>query len=181
VLFSAEPTTVWIGAAIREEMITNGNYYSPLATAKAFALDRLILYKRVLLPFLNQNKIVIQDRSVSTSLCYQPLQGDQSLSMEQIAQIEGNAFTLEHAPDHLVIADVDIQNALTRIGNRLDKQDNAIFEKTNFLTLARAKFLDPEYQKYFTTRNTKIHVLSCNEKIDIMKNNSIDLLKTIIE
>jgi thymidylate kinase len=180
VIISSEPTLVWFGAAIRGEMIKHGSDYSPLAIANAYALDRLVLYKRVLLPLREQGKIIIQDRGVSTSLCYQPLQENGGLTMDMVAKIEGNAFALEHAPDHLVITDVTIENSINRLGGRTEKQDNAIFEKAAFLEKARTRFLDPEYQKHFTTRGTKIHVLNGNENIDIMRRDGIDFLKKLI-
>lgn len=178
VIVSAEPTMVWIGAAIREEMIRHGANYSARSIAHAYALDRLILYKRLLLPLLAVGKTVIQDRSVSTSLCYQPLQ-DGSLTMADVAAIEGNAFALEHAPDHLVIADVDADTALLRLKDRV-KKDAAIFEQKQFLEQARARFFDREYQGYFTSRQTKIHTLNCGVPIGIMKQASIQLLNNLL-
>lgn len=175
VLISAEPTTAWIGAAIRVEMIQKGSDYSAHAIANAFALDRLILYKRVLLPMLEAGKMVIQDRGVSTSLCYQSLEFDE-LHMNDIAAIEGNAFALEHAPDYLIIADVPVDLALKRIGNRFEKQDNAIFEQEDFLLQAKERFLSEEYQQFFTSRDTQVHTLDGSPEIAIMNADAIQLL-----
>ncbi|MBD3311076.1 MAG: hypothetical protein GF349_01085 [Candidatus Magasanikbacteria bacterium] len=180
VVVSAEPTTVWAGASIRQEMILNGKNYTPTSMADAYALDRMVLLKRLILPLRSKNKIILQDRSVSTSICYQPLQTNSNLKMDDIAAIEGNTYALNNAPEHLVIADVNANEAINRLSGRVEKQDLAIFEKKNFLEKAAHTFKSPDYQKYFTERGTQIHLLDCNEKIDIMKQRGIELLQSII-
>lgn len=179
VIVSAEPTYVWTGAAIREELIRNGADYSPRAMAEAYALDRLVLYKRLLLPLKKRGKIIIQDRGVSTSLCYQSVQ-EQGLLQTEIASIEGNAFALLHAPDELVLVHVSIEEALCRIANRYDKKDDAVFEKENFLKKAQDCFLSEKYQEYFKQRGTKIHLLNSGFSLDIMKAKSEELLQTLL-
>ncbi len=179
VILSAEPTTVWAGAAIRQEMIQSGSTYSATAIADAYALDRLTLYKRLILPLLDQGKIILQDRSVSTSLCYQPLQ-DTSLSMAQVAEREGNKFALSHAPRHLILVDVSPETALNRLGGRHEKKDNALFEQESFLTQARERFLDPAYQAYFTNEGTNIHTLNAEADFAIIQTQAIQLLDRLL-
>jgi dTMP kinase len=179
VIVSAEPTYVWTGAAIRYEMIKNGNSYSPAALAHSYALDRLVLYKRLLVPLREQGKIILQDRSVSTSLCYQSIQ-EHGLTMQQIAEIEGNAFTLEHAPDHLILVHLPIEKAMQRLQGRIDKDDNAIFEKEKFLTDAQARFLSEEYQQYFTSRGTHVHLLNSDRTLEDMKPQALGLLREFL-
>ncbi|MBU0661219.1 hypothetical protein KKG22_03495 [Patescibacteria group bacterium] len=179
VIMSAEPTHAWIGKAIREEMIQDGNDYNMHDIASAYALDRLVLYKRLILPLRKAGKLIIQDRSVSTSLCYQPLASD-NITMEEIAKIPGNAFALKHPPDHFVIANVSPEEAMKRLSLRTEKEDNAIFEKEQFLKKAQARFLDKTYQTYFKKHGTHIHLLDCNQKIAIMKETSITLLNHLL-
>ncbi|MBP9694990.1 MAG: hypothetical protein KBD73_01055 [Candidatus Magasanikbacteria bacterium] len=178
VIVSSEPTTVWTGAAIREEMITYGSTYSTRAIAEAFALDRLVLYTRLIVPLRAKGKIILQDRSVSTSLCYQSLQNP-PLSFVENAAIEGNVLALKNAPDHLVIADISPQKAMERLNSRTQKQDNSIYEEKTFLEKVRQQFLNPDYQKYFTEQGTIIHTLNCEAPLDIMKKNAIELLKVL--
>ncbi|MFB6226387.1 MAG: dTMP kinase [Candidatus Paceibacteria bacterium] len=178
VIFSAEPTSVWTGAAIREEMINENTQYSARSIAKAFSLDRLVLYKRVLLKALNQGVDIIQDRGVSTSLCYQPLQADE-LMRDDVAQMEGNRFTLNNRPDYLVIADVDPEQAIERLYTR-EQSDNSIFEKKKFLHRARETFFSKDYQELFTKEGAEIKKLNSGVNIDTMKRNSVSLLKNIL-
>lgn len=179
VIVSAEPTYVWTGAAIRGELIRNGTDYSVRAIADAYALDRMVLYKRVLIPLREQGKIILQDRGVSTSLCYQSVQAG-GLPQNEIAQIEGNAYALEHAPDHLVLTHMPIDEALKRVGGRTGKNDDALFEKADFLTKAQNCFLSKEYQDHFTSRGAKIYLLNSAFPLDIMKPQSQKLLLELL-
>lgn len=177
VLISTEPTFTWVGAAIRFEMIQKGRSYSPQAIAEAYALDRLILYKRVILPALQRGALVLQSRSVSSSLAYQTAMGDPPLSPEYVSSIPGNAFALKHAPDHLFICDLDPAVAMKRLGGRTEKQDAAIFEKQEMLEKLRANFKSDWYQKLFEQRGTTIHHFPTDTDIDTMIKQSLNWLK----
>jgi thymidylate kinase len=168
VVFSAEPTHAWVGAAIRQELISKNASYATETIADAFSLDREILYTRLLIPLRTKSVHIIQDRGISTSLCYQSL-GETGLPMNHIATLRGNALTLTHAPDYLVISDIPPETALKRLASRFEKDDNAKFEHQEFLTLARNQFLSEKYQSYFTDRGTAIHILNANVELDIMK------------
>lgn len=178
VIVSAEPTYVWAGAGIRQELIRNGTNYSARTIAEAYALDRLILYTRLLVPLRTQGKLILQDRSVSTSLCYQSVQ-DGGLPQNEIAAIYGNAFALEHAPDHLVLTHMPIEKALARVGVRVDKNDDAMFEKKDFLIKAQECFFSEIYQSYFTSRGTKVHLLNCDVSLDIIQIQSLELFDSL--
>ncbi|MBT4220680.1 MAG: hypothetical protein HN726_00740 [Candidatus Magasanikbacteria bacterium] len=179
VIVSSEPTSVWVGAAIRQELVQNHDDYSQNTVVRAFALDRLILYKRLLVPLLAQGKTIIQDRGVSTSLCYQPLE-PHGMRRADIALVRGNDFALTHAPHHLVITDIPVSSAMNRLGGRTEKQDNAVFEKASFLEDARQTFLSKDFQQYFTRQDTAIHLLNTDSSIDIMKKDAITLLESIL-
>jgi dTMP kinase len=177
VVVSAEPTSIWTGSAIRQELIQDKSDYPTKTIAQAFALDRFVLYKKVILPALQEGKIVLQDRGVSTSLCYQSLESD--LSIKQIAAIEGNKFTLNNLPDLLLITDVDIKEALGRLDDRTDKKDNSEFERKKFLQQARAKFLSDGFQQHFKP-DTEIRELDCNDGLGIIKQKSRRILEDFI-
>jgi len=85
VLLSAEPTFVGVGSAIRFEAIAkNKRPYDAKTIAEMYALDRLILYQRVILPLLKKGKIIIQSRGVITSLVYQEFQAkNEGLNLTQ--------------------------------------------------------------------------------------------------
>lgn len=179
-IFSHEPSSAGIGRVIREEFIRNDTNYPPLAIAEAYALDRLVLYKKIVVPALAEEKCVITDRGVSTSICYQNILDPKNLTFDALGKIPGNAFTLQHPPQHLILIDIDPKVALQRLGGRVGKNDNAIFEKLDFLTKAANIYKSEAYRHFFTKLGTKVHYLPGNDSIDIMKANSIALLKQIL-
>lgn len=180
IIFSCEPTHTGIGRVIREELINKNNHYSAEALAHAYSLDRLILYTKIIIPALAQNKIIIQDRGVSTSLAYQTAQ-DTGLTYDQIANLPGNQIALKYRPDVLVLIEANPEICAERLAKRLDKNDNAIFERLETLRQNAEQFKKLEYQKIFTERGTHIEHLSSGPNIDIMKTKAVDLLKILIK
>ena len=132
VIYSSEPTHVGIGKVIRQEVIAqNGRFYHANLTAECYSTDRLILYKRVILPALNAGKTVIQSRSVSTSIVYQPIQSDlqkeDSLSIKEVLNLQGNKLALDNAPNLLIIPTIkDVSILFERLAGRA-KDDNCNF------------------------------------------------------
>jgi len=176
---SVEPTYAGVGRAIRFELVGKDNDYPPRAIAEAFSLDRLILYKKLIIPLLKDGRCIIQERSVSSSIAYQTQTPD--LNIEVVSNLIGNKLALEYRPDHLVLMDIDAEEALRRLAGRKEKQDNSIFEKLDFLKKMAEFYKSKVYQNVFTSRGTQIHYLSSEQNIDIMKQNSINLLKSILK
>ncbi|EKD43635.1 MAG: hypothetical protein ACD_72C00194G0003 [uncultured bacterium] len=175
---SSEPADTGVGKVIREELINKNNNYSPSVIAEAYSLDRLILYKKIMIPCLAQDKIIIQDRGVSSSLAYQTSMD--GLDFDMVCGLAGNALALANRPDYLVIVDTEPEIAIQRITSRFDKQDDSIFEHVEILKKIRDQYHSEKFQKIFTDRGTKIVYLNGNEKIDIMNEQAISWLKTIL-
>ncbi len=158
-LLTAEPTHTWIGAAIREEIICEyeDRAYSGLSAAHAFALDREILYKRVVSPFLSANPdgFVIQDRGLISSLAYQPLQ-DPSLTLGELLALPGNKTELSHAPDIIFLLTLDVDTAQKRLSERTDKHDKSYFEKKDFQSKLAKRYALEEIRQPFLKQGTKI-------------------------
>jgi thymidylate kinase len=178
-IFTAEPTSVGVGRVIRDELIKNGAGYPARAIAEAYALDRLILYKKIVLPALQAGKCVIQDRGVSTSLCYQPL-ADKTLTTKFLSQLPGNALALQNRPDHLVLLLAKPEIALERLARRHEKQDSAIFEQLTFQKKAARQFASPEYQRLFTRLGSRVHELPSNAQIGIIAEAAQKLLQSLL-
>lgn len=178
-IFSAEPTYTGVGKVIREELINKKYNYTAEAIANANSLDRLILYTKIIIPFLKEGKTIIQDRGISTSLAYQPVQ-DKNLTIETVANLVGNRLAAQYRPDYLVLMQIDPEIAFARLTSRLDKQDEAVFEKLDFMKKSSEKYHEEKYSNFFKNLGTEIHYLSGEEKIDIMNAQAIDLLKSIL-
>ncbi|KYK27219.1 hypothetical protein AYK26_04110 [Euryarchaeota archaeon SM23-78] len=164
VIISAEPTYSLVGGAIRDELVKeNKRHYSAFATATAFSLDRLILYKRIIIPLLEQGKTIIQDRSVTTSIVYQPIQAE-PLSLKKLLSLEGNELALKYRPDLLIIADTQPEVCLKRLSERAQK-DHAVFENLDFQTKAYKRFMSKWFSKLFKDRGSRVVYLDAGKSI----------------
>jgi dTMP kinase len=181
VIISAEPTYSMVGVAIRQEIIRNNDRkYSVLATATAFSLDRLVLYKRLIIPLLEKGKTIIQDRSVTTSIAYQPIQAE-PLSLAKVLSLEGNKLALENRPDLLIIADVKAEVCIGRLGKRDDKKDNAIFENLAFQKKAYKRFKSKWFRKLFEERGSKLVYLDADKPKQEVVSSAIKLYEEFSE
>lgn len=155
VILSAEPTFSWIGAAIRDEIIRdNKREYSALTTATAFSINREILHKRVIIPARKLGKYIFQERSVSTSIIYQPIQGE-GLPLKVVRNLYGNKFALENGPDLLIIPLLDAKTAMIRSSSR-QKQDEAIFENLAFQREVDVRYRSDWFRRLFEMHGTEV-------------------------
>lgn len=177
-IFGYEPTGVGVGSVVRNELIQKDNNYPPQAIADGYSLDRLIFYTKIVIPALADGKCVILDRGITTSIAYQSMQ--EGLDMEKVAGLVGNKLALEHHPDHLVIADISPEKAMDRLNKRTDKKDDAIFEKLDFMKKLDKQYHSQDYQNFLKKYGIKIHYLSTDLEIDIMKQGAINLLETLL-
>lgn len=175
-VFFSEPSYVWIGALIRQELIRKGTNYSARTIADAFSLDRFILFTRFILPLRALGKTIIQQRHVSTSLIYQPLQ-DKALTVEMVAALPGNALEIKEAPDMLIIASCDPEVAFERITSRSDKQDNAVFEKLEFLKKSHERYHSDWYKNFWAARDTKIIYLDTTQPLPAMQAEAVACIR----
>ena len=166
VIVSAEPTHTWVGQTIRDEMVRDNNRnYSALATAAAFALDRLILYRRVLLPARARGLDIIQERSVTSSIVYQPIQAE-PISLDDLLAIEGNAFTLVNPPGICIIVSTEPTRAVQRLQLRKAKQDVAIFERLPILQQLHERYHAPWFRELLTKHGWHIEYLDANGAVE---------------
>jgi len=160
VIFSSEPTYGPVGRTIVDEMIaSNKREYSVITTSWAFALDREILYNRVIIPALKQNKLIIQERGVLTSLVYQPVQG--RITLRELMDMPGNRLALKYAPNLLIITKVDPKVVIERLqtDNRIGQ---AIFHTLNFQRTIEERYNSIWLKSLFERFNTKLVYVDTN-------------------
>lgn len=159
-IISCEMTNCWIGSALREEIVRNNKRdYSILSTAQAFALDREILYKRVLIPALKQGKYVFQERGVISSIVYQPLQGN--IALTEIMKMPGNRLAIQNSPGLMIIAVVSPETVMYRLNQR-EKQDRAIFEEINFQRKLEQRYNSQWLKNLFENHGSKVVYINTN-------------------
>ncbi|MBI4453615.1 thymidylate kinase [Candidatus Woesearchaeota archaeon] len=161
VIVSTEPTYSYIGKAIREEIVKESERkYSGLSTAYAFALDREVLYKKIIIPAIENGKIILQERGVVSSFVYQPVQLER-ISLRDIMDLPGNRLAMKYAPSLLIITKVDPQVVIHRLRER-QKQDHAIFEKLVFQRQIAERYESDWLKKLFESKGSKVKFLDTN-------------------
>lgn len=179
VIISAEPTFAMVGQAIREEIIRENNrHYSAWTTAQAFSLDREILYRRIIIPALAQGKIIFQERGVTTSIIYQPVQ-EEALLLSKILSLSGNKLALEYRPDLIIIALVPPKEAVRRLAER-KKRDNVIFEKLSFLEKIAERFAAPWFRELMESRGSEFVYLKTDKTIYDTMEESVNIWEKFI-
>lgn len=162
IIISSEPTHSGIGKVLREEIIAKGERkYSGTSTAHAFALDREVLYKKLIMPLLKAGKHIIQERGVVTSIVYQPVQLEK-ISLRDIINIPGNRLCLKNSPDLLIIAKAEPETVMKRLKFR-EKNDNAIFEELFFQRKISTRYESEWLKKLFEQHGSKVIYLDTNE------------------
>ena len=132
VIVSSEPSYSFVGKAIREELIKeNERKYSAQSLAMAFALDREILCRRVILPALEKEKFVFQERGLISSLVYQPVQ--EHITIADLMRLPGNKLAMENSPGFIIItrvsADLGMQRVQLRLSRSISIFDNLLFQR----------------------------------------------------
>jgi dTMP kinase len=155
IFFTFEPTRTWVGDAIRFELSRDDKPYTGEELAHAFALDRSIMYKRLIIPALENGRHVIQDRGVSTSIVYQPIQ-PKSISLRRLLKLPGNAAAMKYAPDFMILIDIDVKTAIERIGQRND-DSKGVFQGPAFLKKLAKRFRSRWFSWLFTRHGASVH------------------------
>ena len=176
VYFTFEPTKYWVGAAIRYEL--SHNYYTGAVHAHAFSLDRQIQYNRLIIPALIAGKIIIQDRSVSSSIVYQPIM-EGGPKLEDLIKLPGNALTLEFPPNHLILSHIDPEKLQERLKTR-DDDSKGVFENIEYLKKVDERFRSEWFCELFTSRGTCVHDFNTDQPKDQMIEHITKIITSIL-
>jgi thymidylate kinase len=179
VFFTFEPTRQWVGAAIRFELSRTDEPYSGITLAHAFSLDREMMYNRLIVPALQAGKTVIQDRGVCTSIVYQPIMAG-GISLRRLLKLPGNALALRHAPDTLIITDLDPEIAVERIKKR-DEESKGVFADLAFLRRVTRRFRSRWFSFLFTHYGAAVHSFDTGIPLDSMNARAKQLINDILK
>ncbi|MFH1182052.1 MAG: hypothetical protein V1702_03780 [Candidatus Woesearchaeota archaeon] len=181
IIISSEPSFCYIGKAIREELVrADGRRYSAMSLANAFALDREILYKRVLLPALQLGINVFQERGVVSSLVYQPVQ--ERIQLSELLRMPGNKLAIDNAPSLLLITTVSPETVVKRLGAR-DKKDNSIFDTLSFQRKIDERYRSDWLRHLFENSGSKVVYLDTDEPktVEETKTAALEIVKKFLE
>lgn len=173
VIVTREPGGTEIGEEIRHLLIHNsaGNDMAPEAELLLFAAARAQLVRQVVIPGLQEGKIILCDRFLDSTTVYQG--AARSISSDPVSYI--NQFAAAGiTPDLTFILDVPAEVSIARVKRRVTdlpdrmEQENVDFYKKvreGYLILARSL---PE----------RFHVVDGTREL---RENQEDILKTVLE
>ena len=126
-----EPGGITIAEKIRDIILDpNNTDMTPECEALLYAASRMQHLSQKVIPAIRNNKIVLCDRFLDSSLAYQGYA--RGLGIDKV--LNANAFALNYLPDLTIFIDVTPEVALKRIENkdRNGKKDRLDLESINF-------------------------------------------------
>ena len=174
-LLTREPGGVKISEQIRQIILNKENTeLDDRSEALLFAASRRQLLVQKIYPALKENKIVLCDRYVDSSLAYQG--GGKKLGVQNVL----NFFVCssEHTlPDFTLLFDIDPRLGLERI---IDNKNSEVYcldlEKIDFYNRVRETFLD--LAKKYTERYV---IIDASKNIEEVFNNTYKIVKDRID
>jgi dTMP kinase len=174
-----EPGGTPLGVEIRQLLLNRPDLeITPLAEAFLFQADRAQHFTNVILPALEEGKLVITDRCLDASIAYQG--HARGVGIELVTRLSLIA-TQGHLPDLTILLDLDATQVHTRTDlandrggkreeqTRFDKEAEQFHQKVReaFLLLAR---LQPD----------RIKVVDASRSAEQIQREIIELVKTIL-
>ncbi len=173
VIVTREPGGTEIGEEIRHLLIHNSasEKMTPEAELLLFAAARAQLVREVMLPALQEGKIILCDRFLDSTTVYQG--AARSISSDPVSFI--NQFAVQGiVPDLTFILDVPAEESIARVRRRItDLPDRMEQENIDFYRKVREGYL-----LLARSLPQRFHVVDGTEAL---KNNQEVILKTVLE
>ena len=161
VVTSREPTDGPWGRKLRESAATGRG--TAEEEFEMFLRDRRQHVEELIFPSLESGKVVILDRYYFSTMAYQGARGiDPSIIRRQNEEFAPR-------PDHLFILDLEIDDALARIGGRGDTANE--FEQRDALQSCRKTFLSLADEPF-------VHLIDASLPVDSVHEQMLAFLRT---
>ena len=144
VVATREPGGTKIGEKIRELLRSGskGDVFSPRTELMLFEASRAQHMEEIILPALNNGKIVLCDRFFDSTTVYQ---GVARAIDTDIVHILNDFSSFERKPDLTIILDIDVDESMNRLikreisKDRIEQEDRKFFEnvRNGYLNLAQ--------------------------------------------
>jgi dTMP kinase len=148
VIKGMEPTGGYWGRQIRNFLENGGSNADELLSL--FLKDREDDVTGIILPSLQNNKIIIWDRYYFSNAAYQGAMGIQPATV-----IQKNRNRNFPEPDRIYLVDLDPETALIRITGRNKNNNKDIFEKLDFLKKVREIYTSIADNRFIILDGTK--------------------------
>jgi len=124
VVSTREPGGTPLGEQIRE-LVLHGDHVAPWAEAALYVASRAQHVDQVIRPALERGATVVCDRYLDTSVAYQG--GGRELGVDAILEL--NLLAVGGlVPDRTFLVDIDVETALSRVGDKGDRIERAAAE-----------------------------------------------------
>lgn len=158
-----EPTSGPIGEVIRANLRAEEGHFNDRTMALLFLADREHHVRTVIEPALAENKIIICDRYMLSTLAYQVRDSDDRLWISDLAR----AY---QKPSVAIFLETDPEVALGRVVGREEKPDR-------YETLSKLKDADKWYRHWMKVIDWPILVADSNQDLDSVMSEIILRLK----
>lgn len=174
IILTREPGGVKIAEDIRNIILDKSNTnLDNRCEALLFAASRRQHLVEKVWPALKENKIVLCDRYIDSSLAYQG--GGKNLGVDEVLEI--NLFATENTlPDLTILFDLEPSVGLARINKNKNREVNRLdLESLNFYNKVRDTFLDlsKKYDKRFV-------VIDASKSLEEVVEETYKIIKTKI-
>ncbi len=173
VIYTREPGGIDIAEQIRNVILDPKNTaMDARCEALLYAACRRQHLIEKVLPALEENKIVLCDRFIDSSLVYQGIA--RNIGIDEVYAI--NEFAIEgNLPDATIFLHVDLDTGLSRIESRgsKDRLDN---ESMNF-----HRMVAEGYEKVCKLYPERMHVIDATKTVNEVFQNTLDVLLEIIK
>lgn len=173
-IFTREPGGTVISEAVRD-IILNKDYMemSDVTESLLYAAARAQHVNELIIPSLEDGKMVICDRFVDSSIAYQGYA--RGLDIESIEMVN-NYATRGIQPDLTILLDIDVENALKR-KKKQKELDRMELEKLDF-----HRKVSDGFKELAIINPNRIKLIDANRTIDEVHKEIIELIeKKIIE
>ncbi|MGM9969194.1 MAG: dTMP kinase [Anaeroplasma sp.] len=163
-----EPGGIRIAEDIRNIILdTKNTDMTPECEALLYAASRMQHLSQKVIPAIKENKIVLCDRFIDSSLAYQGYA--RGLGIENV--LKANSFALDYLPGLTIFIDVTPDIALKRLSNRDNKIDRLDLEKEDF-----HKKVYQGYQEVLRMYPERIKRIDGNQSLERVTEDCINLV-----
>ena len=175
VVYTREPGGIEIAEQIRRVILdVNNTNMDPRTEALLYAASRRQHLIEKIMPAIKENKIIICDRFIDSSLAYQGYA--RRLGIDNVYEI--NKFAIDTLmPDLTLLFDIDPKVGLDRINaNKLREVNRLDLEQLEFHSLVREGFLIVQNKE-----PNRVKIVNANQTIEEVFNDAYSLIEKAIK